>query len=1211
MKKLSKAIGIFVGLCTILTVGGMLLPSRPAFGQSVRGSLSGNVLDSSGAAIPGAKITVSDPATGVTRSTVSSAEGSYRFPELNLGSYNVTASADGFSTQVQHGVQITIGNVSALNLTLSAGSATQIVNVDASAPSIETQSSDVSGTIQARQIVQLPLALGGVGALRSPEAFIFLLPGTTGPGTDNSNNGIYTLKIAGGQAFANDDLLDGASQTRSENGSSFDEEAPSVEALQEFKIITGIPAAEYGRTSGGLESFVTKSGTNQYHGSVFDIFRNEALDANTWFNNGNLAANCAGANDTSQCTGLYRRPDDKQNDYGVSLGGPASIPHLFDASNKLLFFFSWEQLRRTIGGTQVSTVPTLAERTGDFTELYNPAAPPAAGSTAINPCDGLPVYPGEVFDPATQRVVNGTPCRSAFAGNKIPQQNFSAVANNILSYIPLPTTAGLFNNYFYASSFPVTNTTYTIRIDVNPSPRQKFFASYSTRENLRTCCATALLPYPQDSGTWQQNFTTHFGRAGWDFVITPNLLNHFNFGFNRSNSANFPFSTLNNIDYTQQLGIPNSPASKVFPQINFDSRDQYRNLGNQYQLNNDWIDNGFRFNDSVSLAKGRNSFKFGVDFRIQQFSPLSYPTPSLNLARAQTSSDPANSELDGNSLASLFLGQVSSGNFGDGVLSTQSRWTARYYALFAQDDLKVSEKLTLNLGIRWDVDVPRTAANNATSNFSPTATDPEYGIPGALVFATQYKGNTRWADTYYKDFAPRVGFAFTPNSNGLTVFRGGAAIIYGPLEYADDGNGMNAGYSVKPVFTSADGFSPSFTSDTGFPAYAHPPNLDPGIFNGQPVGDNYIASSFAKPPVLYEWSLQAQRQLAQDLILEVGYLGNKAQNLRSSLQNINNIPLSAFSLGNELNSSVAANTAGVASPFPGFFSLWGAGAPVNRALRPFPQYSAIDSGCCIQNVGMSTYDALLVSLNRRYRNGLSLQASYTWEKNLTDADSAIPGNLSASQVQNPSDLHQAKALSVLDTPQTFVVAPLYQLPFGKGKAYLTHGLLSYVAGGWEIGTVQRYQSGQPIPFCCATSIPGWDNNIFYTRNPGQSLASAAYHAGRLNPFVAGQNSYFNPAAFIDPNSTTVRGAGPYTFGNVPRVTGEVRTQNFYNEDISIWKTTPVREGVSFVFKAELLNAFNRHQFALPDTNPTDSSFGVPTSTVSLPRNVQFTARVSF
>ncbi len=1199
-----------LGMSAFFAFGGSPSFSPLAVSQSVRGSLSGNVLDASGAAIPGAKITAHDPSNGVTRETVSSAEGAYRFPELSLGSYDVTVSATGFSTQVQHGVQITVDSVSALNLILRPGSTEAVVNVDASSPSVETQSSDLGGTVQARQIVQLPLALGGVGALRSPEAFEFLLPGTTGPGTANSNNGIYTLKISGGQSFANDDLLDGASQTRSENGSSFDEEAPSVEALQEFKIITGIPAAEYGRSSGGIESFVTKSGTNQYHGTVFDIFRNEALDANTWFNNGNLATNCVGTNDTPSCRGLYSRPDDKQNDYGVSLGGPGSIPHLYDGRDRLFFFFAWEQLRRRVGGTQISTVPTLAERGGDFTDLYNPAAPPAGGSTALNPCNGQPVYAGEVFDPITQTTVNGSPCRTAFAGNVIPTGRFSAAAGNILKYIPLPTTTGLYNNYFYSSAIPITNTTYTIRVDGSTSPRSKLFASYTTRDNLRTCCATPLLPYPEDSGTWQQNFETHLARAGWDFIFSPTVLNHFNFGYNHTNSANFAYPTFNGVDYTQELGISNSPVSTNFPGIDFDSRDQYRNLGNS--LNNDWIDSGFRLNDSVSLARGRSSLKFGVDFRTQQFSPLSYPTPTVAFDRAQTASDPSNSELDGNSLASLLLGQVSSGNFGAGVVSTQPRWTSFYYALFAQDDLKFNDKLTLNLGLRWDVDVPRTEAHNETSNFSPTAIDPEYNIPGALVFGTQTKGKVRWANTYYKDIAPRVGFAFAPFSNDKTVFRGGAAILYGPLQYADDGNGMDAGYKIQPVFTSSDGFSPSFISDNGFPAYKQAPNLDPGIFNGQPLNDNYIESQFGKPSAVYEWSLQLEQQLAPDLILEVGYLGNKAQNLRSTLQNINNISIGDFALGNELNASVAGNTAGVAAPFAGFNSLWGANAPVQRALRPFPQYDTIDSGCCLQNVGMSTYEALLVSLSRRYRNGLSLQASYTWEKNLTDADSAVPGaGLSIPQVQNPTDLRQEKSLSAEDIPQTLVLAPLYQLPFGKGKAYLTHGMPSYVAGGWEVGTVLRYESGQPISFCCATPIPGWENNIYYRRTPGQSLASAAYRAGKLNPFIPGQDSYFNPAAFIDPNSTAVRGDGAYSFGNIPRVTGEVRAQQYDNEDLSILKTTPIREGVSFVFKGELLNVFNRHQFAIPDTNPTDSAFGIPTGTIGLPRQVQFTARISF
>lgn len=1208
MKKLSSVITVLIGICTILGLEGSPVSSYVAFAQSVRGALSGSVLDPTGAAVPGARITVRNPNTGVMRNTVSSAEGSYSFPELNLGSYDVTVSAAGFSTLVQHGVQVTIGNVSALNLTLKAGSNETTINVDASAPTVETQSSDIGGTVQSREIVELPLALGGVGALRSPESFEFLLPGTTGPGSANSFNGIYTLKISGGQEMTNEDILDGADQTRSENGSEFDEEAPSVEALQEFKVTTGIPTAEYGREGGGIESFVTKSGTNRYHGTAFDIIKNEVLDANTWFNNGNLVANCSGANNTPECRGLYARPADTQNDYGVTLGGPVTIPHVFNGADRLQFFFGWEQLKRTVGGTQISTVPTLAERSGDFTDLYNPDAPPATNSGAINPCDGKPVYPGEIFDPSTQRVVNGTPCRLPFAGNKITQP-FSTVATNVLQYIPLPTTSGLINNYFHASSFPVNNTTYTIRIDASPSTRQKIFASYSTRENLRTCCATAAFPYPQDSSGWLQDFTTHFGRAGWDFIISPTILNHFNFGYNRSNSSNFTFAALNNIDYTQQLGIGNAPPSKNFTGIDFSSRDQYRNLGNG--LNNDWIDNGFRFNDSVSIERGRSNLKFGVDYRIQQFSPLGYPTPNLIFDRAQTASDPANSVLDGNSFGSLLLGQVSSGNFSGccatGLSSYQQRWTSFYYAVFAQDDLKVNDKLTLNLGLRWDVDLPRTAAHNFTSNFSATAIDPEYNIPGALVFAPK-KGKTRWVDTYFKDIQPRLGFAFTPFADGKTVFRGGAGMISGPLTYADDGGGMNVGYKIFPTFTSSDGFSPAFLADNGYPAYALPPNQDPGIFNGQPVTNSYIRPSYGKPPMLFEWSFQVQEQLAQDLILSIGYLGNKAQNLRSSLENINNIPLSAFALGNQLNSSVAGNTVGVTAPFPGFFSLWGAGAPINRALRPFAQYSAIDSGCCLQNSGMSTYNALLVSLSRRYRNGLSLQISYTWEKNLTNADSVQPG---ATSIQNPADVHSSKALSVEDLPHTLVLAPLYELPFGKGKSYLNHGVASYFAGGWEIGTIQRYESGQPISFCCATAIPGWDNPIYYRRNSTQSLKSTSYRAGKINPFIPGENTFFNPAAFIDPNSAAVRGTGTYTFGNVPRVTGEVRSQHYDDEDISVMKTTPIGEGVTFIFKAEALNAFNRHIFTVPDTNPTDSSFGIPNATISNPRNIQFTFRVSF
>jgi len=1189
---------------------GCILP--PALAQSVRGTLAGNITDATGAEVPGAKVTARNTATGLTRDTVSTSDGAYRFPELSLGTYDVTASAQGFSTQVQHGVQVTIGSTSALSFTLAAGGGDVTVNVDASAPAIESQSSDVGGTIQSRQIVELPLALGGVGALRSPEAFEFLLPGTTGPGSANSNNGIFLSKISGGQEYGNEVLLDGASQTRSENGSSFDEEAPSVEALQEFKITTAIPSAEFGRTTGGIENFVTKSGTNQYHGTAFDIFRNEAMDANTWFNDGRAAQNCVGAGDTPECRAPFKKPSDRQNDYGGSFGGPVSIPHIYNGKDKVFFFFAWEQFQQKLGATQTSTVPTVAERGGDFTDRFNPASPPATGGS-INPCDGTTIYPGEIFDPATQRTVNGVQCRTAFPGNVVPAARFSAVANNVLQYIPTPTTSALANNFFFPSTIPLKNTTYTVRIDGSVGTRSKIFASYSTRDNNRTSGGNPLLPYPEDPNTWSQDFETHLSRFGWDFVVKPTVLNHLNFGYNRTNSANYAIPIANGIDYGAQLGLKNAPASLNFPQFTFDGRDSYVNLGNPGQ-NDDNIDNGWRVNDSVSIEKGRNSFKVGFDYRLQQYSPINNPTPAVNFARVQTSSDPSNNETNGNSFASFLLGATTGGNFANGIYSEKPRWTSYYYALFAQDDIKVSNNLTLNVGVRWDVDAPRSEAHNATSNFSPTAIDPQFGIPGALVYGTQLKGTQRWAQTYYKDVAPRIGFAYTPPGDGKTVFRGGGAIFYGPLQYSDFGGSMNAGYKTQPTFNPGDGFSSAFALDSGFPAYQQPPNLDPGVFNGQAVTGSYIQPQDGKPAAVYEWSLQMQRELAPDLILSIGYLGNKAQNLRSNVQNINNIPITAFAYSNQLGNPLSANKVGVTAPFPGFNTLWGAGVPLQRALRPFPQYDYIDSGCCLQNVGMSTYHALLVSLSRRYRNGLSLQVSYTWAKNLTDADSALPNNgIGVSQVQNPFDLHQDKAISAQDIRHTFVVAPLYRLPFGKGMAFLNHGIASYVAGGWEIGSVQRYQSGQPFSICCANSIPGFQNSIYYNHVPGQSLKSANYQHGQLNPLGDQTvNNFFNFAAFQDPNSSdAIKNGQSYGFGNIPRVTSEIRTQPYVNEDFSLLKTTPIKEGVDFVLKGEFLNGFNRHQFALPNLQPGAENFGIPTSTLNNPRNLQITARISF
>ncbi len=340
------------------------LVTRPA--QLNQGSLAGHIVDASGAAIAHAQISAREVDTGVNATGESTESGEFRFPALPVGTYDVSVAMSGFKTARFSRVLIQLNSLATLEVTLQVGGTADTVTVDASAPSFQTESSEIGGVITTRQVTDLPLALGGVGALRSPEAFIFLQPGTVGPGTQTSasgGNGIRQIKIGGAQNQGAAILLDGLDQIRSENASFYDEEAPSVEAIAEFKLITSTPAAEFGRTTGGVESFVTKSGTNAYHGTLYDIFRNDDLDANTYFNNGHRAVCLQSALTPaaiSSCNALYTRPSDKQNDYGIDLGGPVTIPHLYHGQNRTFFFFSWEQFIQSAGSSTTSTVPTVA-----------------------------------------------------------------------------------------------------------------------------------------------------------------------------------------------------------------------------------------------------------------------------------------------------------------------------------------------------------------------------------------------------------------------------------------------------------------------------------------------------------------------------------------------------------------------------------------------------------------------------------------------------------------------------------------------------------------------------------------------------------------------------------------------------------------------------------------------------------------------------------
>jgi len=1189
-----------------VALGIMLLGcSAVILAQTNQGAITGNIVDESGAVVIGAKVTAVSQLTGVRQET-NSVEGGFRLPSLPVGVYDLSVEHTGFGMVTQTGVVVQVGSTTSVNVTLHISATTQNVVVTAGAATVNQDTSDIGAVLNNRQIIELPLALGGVGALRSPEAFKFLAPGTVGPGTQNNSNGVWQAKTNGGQAFGDDVLLDGASTLRYENGSSFDEASPSVEAIQEFKVFTSTFSAQYDRTTGGILSFTMKSGTNQYHGTAYDLFQNTALNANTWFNSG-YRARCAPSD--SQCRATYDVPADRKNDFGLNLGGPVRIPKVYDGRNKSFFFFNWEQFRQTIGGTSVSTVPTAAARSGDFSQLL--------GKTQIgtNPCDGSAVFGQQIFDPQSQRIgPTGVPCRQAFYGNAIPASSISQVARNIMQYLPSPTSSAATRNFSLLDSSPLNNTVWNLRLDHSFTDSNRIFFSYNGRDNTRYTSGYRAYPAPVDSNGWDQDFLTHYYRAGWDYTFGPTLFNHFNAGFNRTVSANYTDSYLQaqagNFDWDAKLGIKGASGFH-FPVISVGE-----GITNMDRTNgNSSIDNGVRLNDFVMWIKGRHSLTFGVDVRRQLFSQVGQITQSgiFNFARAQTAANQALSSTSGNGFASFLLGAVSNANFV--VQSHYARWLSGYYAGFLQDDFKITRSLTLNLGLRYNIDIPRTESFNDTSNFSPTTPNAGAGNrPGALIFGTQCHCNTAWADTYYKDISPRIGFAWAPVSlHNRTVLRGGYGLFYGPLQYIKGPQIMTQGYVASPTFFNSDSFTPGFYLDSGVPSYPAPPVLDPSYVNkGNPY---YIAPDYGRPGMIQNWSFQVQHQLTADLLATAAYVGNRSTHLRSNLLNINNILPSYFTMGDALNAttgSAAAQQAGVTAPYPGFTGN------VSQALRPFPQYGAITTST-IENMGQSSYEALQVSVQQRARAGLSLQIGFTWSKTLTDADSLdIPDYTGVSAAQNPYNLKQEKAISMQSLPLVFTGSWMYELPFGSGKKWLNHGgVLPAVLGGWQLGGVQRYQSGSPVSFGCATTIPGWDNCVRFNRVPGVGPYSAQVLNGTFDPFV---NSYYSPAAFVDPNAN--RKGGAYQLGTYPRVAEFARMRPFYNEDFSVIKNIPLHftESARLQFKAEILNAFNRHVFSAPDTNPYSPTFGLiipsgqwggSSGTVDQPRIVQFALRVNF
>ena len=1208
-----------------------------ASAQLDTGSLAGTVADKTGAVVPGAQLTATEQASGSVYKVTSSSSGSYVFTSLRPGTYNIVVTASGFQVGKVMALPVEVGTRSAYNFELSPGSTSETITVDASAPTLETESSDIGTVISQEQVENLPLASGA--AMRSFSALTFLTPGSVGPGT---NGGTLYTKIGGGQEFGSDNLVDGISTQRSENGTElFDQITPSVDAIEEFRVETLALPAYLGRTTGGIANFKTKGGTNQYHGTVYDFYRNTIFDANNYFNKGNAMLNGFTQDYQPGATyanpNPYRRPVDLHNDYGLTLGGPVWIPHVYNGKDKTFFFFAFENVPSRTGHSVASTVPTDAQRgllngssgtIGDFSANLGSALLDQNGNPLLNPCTGNPILSGQIFDPTTTRTVNGVECRTPFTNNQVPIR--STLAAKLLALTPRAnsTTAGT-NNYVFNSTETVTQTDFSLRLDQNIGTRQHLYAFGNMRENFDS--GVAYAPEPINPGTQLQDFYAKLLRVGYAYTITQNLVNEITFGANRINSINVSPVTLQKTNFDDQLGIPNTPQAGItFPIFTFGETNSLT-LGSSN--NDDNVDNALLLDDNVSWQKGPHSIRIGGTVRWQEFSYENNgpAAGTFNFARPQTAADNTGTAeaQTGNGYASFYLGAPS--NMSRSYQVHAPRWIQNYYAAYAQDDWKVRKNLTLNLGVRYSIDTPRHEADGDISAFDPTIPNPlANGRLGALRFGGTgpgRDGNNReqLADTYYKDIEPRVGFAYQPSwLNDSMVVRGAYTIMYGPLIYADYGQGLTAGFTNYTPAANNDPYTPSGSLDAGPPTLSLTPNISSTYLTGS--GVDFVHRSDGRPSEVQNFSLEIQQQIATDLIFTMGFLGERGTHLRSLVWWDNSLNPAYFGLGDTLTAEVgsaAANAAGVTAPFPNFFNV--SNGAVGQALLPYPQYGYINNDSYLQNRGQSTYDALELKLQRKYHNGLNLLASYTWSKTITDADNIQPYFqvvLSQGGTQNPYNVRAEKVVSTQDVPQNFVVSYLYDLPFGRGKRFLgnSNRLVNALVGGFRIGGIDRYVSGQPISFWGAQGIPYFDGGVRFSKQQGQDFKTAAGKSGHYNVFgfksetdhsQVNQTGVFNRAAFIDVNDTAHRGTGAFRLGDLPRNQADVRTPTYLNEDFTINKHFDIHDQISADLKLDAFDVFNRHTFAKPDSGVNDDNFGQINGLINGPRTMQIELKIHY
>ena len=1161
-------------LCTAIFGGAAL----SVLAQQDVGSIQGTITDQSGAVLVGAKVTITSEATGLKQDLVTNDAGFYTSQPVQVGQYTVDAELNGFaSATIRHVVVDAAAHVQA-NITMHVGSSSSNVTVEGAPPVMDTTDATVGNTIDTREAQNLPVNGRSVLALATLSPGVESSVGAVSEGFQNRGTAVSAVRIDGGPAGLNETMLDGVSNVQDWLG----EVAINLksDAVSEYRIISGVIPAQFGYTAGGVIDTVTRAGTNSLHGSVYEFFRNDALDAEQSFPRP-----------------AFGKQETRFNNFGGTLGGPI-------VKQKVFLFGNYEGYAYRSAQPTYFTLPTAQEVGGNFSDL---------GQVVSGVCTPINIYDDNT-------IVGGQRQQFDYAGtpNNIPPNRIDSVASAYAKmFYPAPNnTAGGYNpcthanDYLYALPVAASERQGIVRGDQKLTDNDSLMARYAYYFN-GTNNGTNAGGLPGVYSHRNDHLQTQTSVLSETHIFKPTLLNDVRIGMMRSD---FTFQAASaGLNIAGKINLPNDTPIEI-PEMN-----------NGLVLPN--ITVGFRASttlelfDDLTWVKGNHTLQFGGSLEWTEGynnQTGSSASGNFNFSAATTAEGNDTSIVSGtgSQFASFMLGQVTSANQ---LVQEGTALRRMLFAGYIQDDWHVSPRLTINAGLRYDVQTQAVEKHNGIENFDVTQKNPTNSLFTGLVEYANTNGYGRnFVKENYGDYGPRLGFAYSFDAKSMTVLRGGFAIYYpSTAEYSyDESSGNPAGYTSMTTTWSAntaDGYL--FELASGLPGmWAQPLGAagGPNVFLGQTAA--YI-NPVAKDPSAQVFDLTVSRQLPGDTVVDVSYIGNHGNHFENYSPNLNFLSPQYYSLG------TAALSAQVANPYAGLVpgSLGAAKLTQAQVLKPFPYMSAVT----MQDPRNGYYwsNQALLSVQRRVSHGLQIMGAYTFGK-ITDAGVQNVSNLSAvgtgtsASPQNPYNPRADHSVDTIDATHRLTISGLYDLPFGRGQRFANGGRADRFVSGWQFNSIFTLQSGWPIGITGATNQgiatrPNWNPNV----------SPFVTHQSRSVLYKTGQLEWFNPLAFVDPPD--------YSFGNVPRVLGNLRGPGTVNMDMSLFKTTHITERLECEFRIEAYNALNHPNLPMPGTafsagkpadptNPygegglnTSSTFGMITSGATTTRNVQLAAKIMF